>query len=55
MKLFDKILRAGDGKRLKAVQSVVEPVNALESSMRALSDDELRAKTPEFKQRLENG
>ncbi len=55
MKLFDKILRAGDGKRLKAVQSVVDPVNALESEMRMLSDTQLRAKTAEFKQRLENG
>ncbi|MEM7321995.1 MAG: preprotein translocase subunit SecA [Actinomycetota bacterium] len=55
MKLFDKILRAGDGKRLKAVQSVVDPVNALESDMRMLTDDQLRAKTPAFKQRLENG
>lgn len=41
MKLLDKILRAGDGKRLKAAQSIVAPVNALESEMQALSDDRL--------------
>ncbi len=55
MKLLDKILRAGDGKRLKAAQSIVAPVNALEPEMQALSDDRLRAKTTEFKNRLANG
>ena len=55
MKLLDKILRAGDGKRLKAAQSIVAPVNALEPEMQALSDDQLRAKTTEFKDRLANG
>ncbi len=55
MKLLDKILKAGEGKRLKAVQSVVEPINAIEAETRSLTDDQLRAKTAEFKQRLENG
>ncbi|MDH3293250.1 MAG: preprotein translocase subunit SecA [Acidimicrobiia bacterium] len=55
MKLLDRILRAGDGKRLRAAQSIVEPVNSLESEIRALSDDQLRAKTADFKQRLDNG
>jgi preprotein translocase subunit SecA len=55
MKLLDKILKAGEGKRLRAAQSVVEPINALEAEMRALSDDELRARTTDFKQRIENG
>ncbi len=55
MKLLDKILRAGDGKRLKAAQNIVGPVNALESEIQNLSDDALRAKTTEFKQRLANG
>ena len=55
MKLLDKILRAGDGKRLKVAQSIVEPVNSMEPQIQALSDDQLRAKTTEFKQRIENG
>ena len=55
MKLFDKILKAGDGKRLKAVQSVVAPVNALEPEIAKLSDSELQAKTGEFRTRLDNG
>ena len=55
MKLFDKILKAGDGKRLKAIQSVVDPINALSAEYEALSDDALKAKTGEFRQRLERG
>ncbi len=55
MKLLDKILRAGDGKRLKAAQSIVAPVNALESETQALTDEQLRGKTTEFKNRLANG
>ncbi len=55
MKFLDKILKAGDGKRVKAIQSVVAPVNALEAEFEALSDDALIAKTAEFKQRIDNG
>ncbi|MEM7272290.1 MAG: preprotein translocase subunit SecA [Actinomycetota bacterium] len=55
MKLFDKILRAGDGKRLKAVQSVVAPINSLETEMQGLTDEQLRARTTDFKDRLANG
>ncbi len=55
MKLLDKILKAGDGKRVKAIQSVVGPVAAFESEIGALSDQELTAKTAEFKTRLDNG
>ena len=55
MKLLDKILKAGDGKRLKAVQAVVAPINALEAETKKLSDTELKAKTAAFKDRLDNG
>ncbi|MBT8240068.1 MAG: preprotein translocase subunit SecA, partial [Acidimicrobiia bacterium] len=54
-KLFDKILKAGDGKRLKSIQSVVAPVNALEPEFEVLSDADLQAKTGEFRTRLDNG
>ncbi len=40
---------------LKQLWPVVERINALEESVKPLSDDELAAKTPEFRQRLENG
>jgi preprotein translocase subunit SecA len=55
MKLLDKILKAGDGKRLKAIENVVEPVNNLEPEFTALSDEALRAKTADFRQRFEQG
>ena len=55
MKFLDKVLRAGDGKRVKAVKSVVAPINSLEPHFESLSDSELQAKTPEFKERLEKG
>jgi preprotein translocase subunit SecA len=55
MKLLDKILKAGDGKRLKAIESVVGPVAAFEPEMQALDDNALAAKTGEFRNRVDNG
>jgi preprotein translocase subunit SecA len=55
MKLLDRILRAGEGKKLKALQGLVPHINALEPSIQALSDDALQAKTAEFRGRLERG
>src|SRR5512146_2209047 len=52
-----KFLRERDRKkRLRKIQEeVVSEVNALESRIQALSDDQLRAKTAEFRQRLAGG
>ena len=55
MGVLDKLLRVGEGKKLKALASLVPDVNALESELQPLSDDALRAKTGEFRQRLEAG
>jgi preprotein translocase subunit SecA len=55
MGILDRVLRAGEGKKVKALSGLVPDVNALEASMAALSDDALKAKTPEFRQRLANG
>jgi preprotein translocase subunit SecA len=55
MSIFDKILRSGEGKKLKALQSLVPDINALEPETAALSDDALRAKTGEFRGRLDRG
>jgi len=55
MKLLDRILRAGEGKKLKALQGLVPHINTLESGIQQLSDDALRAKTGEFRGRLERG
>ena len=55
MSILDRILRAGEGKKLKALQGMVPEINALEPDLKRLSDDELRGRTGEFRQRLENG
>jgi preprotein translocase subunit SecA len=55
MGILDRILRAGEGKKLKALAGLVPDINALEPELKALSDADLQAKTPEFRQRLENG
>jgi preprotein translocase subunit SecA len=55
MAIISKILRAGEGKRLKELQKLVEVVNSLEADVQQLSDDQLRAKTDEFRNRLAAG
>ena len=55
MKILDRVLRAGDGKRVKALYGLVPEVNALAPEMAALSDDALRGKTAEFRSRLDQG
>ena len=53
--VLDKILRAGEGRRSKELQKVVDAVNARSDEMAALSDEELQAKTAHFKARLAEG
>ncbi|HEX2109245.1 MAG TPA: preprotein translocase subunit SecA, partial [Rubrobacteraceae bacterium] len=53
--LLTKILRMGEGRKVKALQRGVEAVSALEPETENLSDDELRAKTEEFRERLAGG
>ena len=55
MSLFSKVLRAGEGKRLKELQQLVGCVNDLEPEITVLSDAELKAKTTEFRRRLADG
>ncbi len=55
MAFFDKLLRAGEGKKVKALAGLVPEIGALEADLERLSDDELGAKTPEFRRRLDNG
>ena len=55
MSILDRILRAGEGRVLKELAKIAEEVNTFESKISQLSDSELQAKTPEFKQRLSNG
>ena len=55
MKFVTKLLRAGEGKKVRALESLVPDINALEPEIQALSDAALQAKTGEFKNRLANG
>src|SRR5881396_3735211 len=52
---FERFLRVGEGRRLKRLRSQAEYIGSLEPDFEKLSDDELRGKTAEFKQRIENG
>jgi preprotein translocase subunit SecA len=52
---LDKVLRLGEGRRLKRLQSQAEYIATLEPEFEKLSDEELAGKTIEFKQRHENG
>lgn len=53
--LLSAILRVGEGRAIKRLKKNAEQVIALESQFEKLTDEELKAKTVEFKERLENG
>ena len=55
MSVFSKILRAGEGKKVRALQALVPDINALEDETSALTDEQLAQRTVEFRQRLDNG
>jgi len=55
MNILNLIFGTSNSRKLKKLQKVVKQINALESSMQALSDEQLRAKTAEFKQRYDGG
>src|SRR6187551_1893600 len=52
---LEKFLRVGEGRRLKQLAKQADYITSLEPDFEALSDDELKGKTTEFKERLENG
>ncbi len=53
--VVDKLLRFGEGKRLKVLQGIVADVAALEDAVTPLSDEGLKARTAEFKNRFVDG
>ena len=53
--IFDRIMRAGEGRILKELSKLVVLVNAQEPRMIAMSDDELREQTQIFKNRFAQG
>ena len=55
MSIIDKVLRIGEGKILRQLESVSRAVNAIEDDFSPMTDDELRAMTEEFKKRLDDG
>ncbi|MEX2323591.1 MAG: preprotein translocase subunit SecA [Acidimicrobiia bacterium] len=55
MALLKKLLSAGEGKKRKGLEAVVDRVKDLETEIQPLSDDQLAAKTQEFKRRLADG
>ena len=55
MAILDRVLRAGEGKKVKALGAILPEINALSAEFAALSDAALRAKTAEFKSRVERG
>ena len=52
MGFFEKVFGTHSEKELKKITPLVDKIEALDSKMQALSDDELKAKTAEFKERL---
>ncbi|TWC68513.1 preprotein translocase subunit SecA [Herbaspirillum sp. SJZ099] len=55
MSLLTKIFGSRNQRLLKQYQKIVRQINALEPSVEKLTDAELQAKTPEFRQRIANG
>ncbi len=55
MSLLDRILRAGEGRTLKQLDKIADQVDALSGEFEAMTDEELQAKTEEFRARLAEG
>src|ERR1700712_3866181 len=53
--VLDKLLRMGEGRILRKLQSIADQVNALEEDFVGLTDAELRALTDVYRQRLQDG
>ncbi|QUI24939.1 preprotein translocase subunit SecA [Vallitalea pronyensis] len=55
MKIFDKIFGTHSEREIKRVMPLVEQIEALEPEIQKMTDDALRMKTTEFKERLQKG
>ena len=55
MGILDKLLRAGEGKTLRTLDGIARQVNAIEDDFVAMTDEELRGLTAEYRTRLDNG
>ena len=55
MSFITKLFTGGNDREIKKMWPLVEEINAFEEDVRALTDDELRAQTDEFRQRFKDG
>ena len=55
MKLMEKLFGTHSERELKLINKTIDKIESLRPEMQKLSDEELRAKTKEFKDRLANG
>ncbi|MCH9854905.1 MAG: preprotein translocase subunit SecA, partial [Gammaproteobacteria bacterium] len=55
MKLFSKIFGSSNSRKLKKLKRSVTQISALEEGLKDLSDDQLKAKTVEFQERIAGG
>ena len=55
MKIFDKVFGTHSERELKRIVPLVDKIESLRPAMQELSDEQLRGKTKEFKERLANG
>ncbi|HET9625874.1 MAG TPA: preprotein translocase subunit SecA, partial [Kofleriaceae bacterium] len=55
MGIFQKIFGSRNQRELRKLQPIVDRINGLEPTMKAKSQDELKAMTPEFKRRIDKG
>ena len=53
--MLNKLLRVGEGRMVKRLDAIASHVEALEDEIASLSDDDLQAKTDEFKDRIAKG
>lgn len=53
-KFFNKVLGSNTDRHLKKIAPVISQINSIESSLKNLSDDDLRARTVRFKEQIQN-
>ena len=53
--IITKVVGSKNEREVKRLGKIVQKINAMESGLQELNDDQLKAKTPEFKERLEKG
>ncbi|MCB4207775.1 preprotein translocase subunit SecA [Arthrobacter sp. UM1] len=53
--IFERVLRVGDGRTLKRLRSYVDAINSVEPTFEAMTDEELRACTDDYRKRFQDG